>query len=286
MEKKTVLYFLIYDAFTNKRKVTRFQKLGRVWPRIEVEALWRILAFTSSAQSTATDKSIFRLQVISKLFSSGVFATGNVEKEHKLPPTEAHLLACQQEVGYFSALVRKGVLNPLPKSDSMVVKLVQHSLQLQSDSYKDNECARTSCLPDPSDDIAAKKMSPVFWRKTNPLNFAASEAEYCKVSMSDFPFDQFHKDSNATYKKILYPSSNILLSCLSLVLNWTTHISQKKARQNRLMNSLKALQNDLLKEANELSKQSIGKAHSTFEDSGSAQKGLLFSSKNRHHISK
>ena len=247
-------------------KVTRFQKLGRVWPRVEVDALWRILAFVGAATSIPSEKSISRLQLISKLFSSGVLAVETVGKEEKLPPCEDQLLASQQEILYFSSLLRKGVLDSLPKSDSMLVKLIQHSLQLEVDSLEGNMHARKSCFPDSDDDILVKKTASVFWRATHPLYFDVREENFRCVPLTEFSFGKLHTKNEKTYKMLLYPSSKSLLSCLSLVIGWVDRVSTKKIRQNRLANSITALQNELLKDPIRKSEQPAKKGDITFED--------------------
>jgi hypothetical protein len=257
-----------------KLTVTRFQKLGRVWPRIEVDALWRILAFVGAAPTLSTDKSVFRLQIVSKLFSSGVLAVATVDKEEKLPPSKDQLLACQQEIRYFSSLIRKGALDSLPKTDSMLVKLMQHTLQLQLESFEGNDSARASCFPSSSDDVVAKKMSPMFWRTTHPLYFKSKKVNCRCVSITDFPFNHFYDKNDKAYKMLLYPTSDLLLSCLSLLTNWVNQISNKKIRQNRLANSLKALQNDLLKKVSKSSEQSVKKVDVSFEDAFSVKPSI------------
>ncbi len=252
-------------------QVTRFQKLGRVWPRIEADALWRILAFVGTAPSIATDKSIFRLQIVSKLFSSGILAVETVGKEEALPPSEDQLLACQQEIRYFSSLLRKGALDSLPKTDSMLVKLIQHSLNLQRDSFQGSSRARASCFPNSGDDALAKKASSMFWRITHPLSFNSS-VENCRcVSIREFSFDQRHDKNDKTYKMLLYPTSNVLLSCTTLLINWINRVSTKKIRQNRLANSLKALQNELLKADNNRIEKSVENGDVTFENAFSVK---------------
>lgn len=257
-----------------KLTVTRFQKLGRVWPRIEVDALWRILAFVGVAPSISTDKSVFRLQIVSKLFSSGVLAVATVGKEEKLPPSKDQLLACQQEIRYFSSLIGKGALDSLPKTDSMLVKLMQHTLQLQLESFEGNDYARASCFPSSSDDVVAKKTSPMFWRTTHPLYFNSKKVNCRYVSITDFPFNHLYGKNEKTYKMLLYPTSDLLLSCLSLLTNWVNQVSNKKIRQNRLANSLKALQNDLLKKVSKYSEQPVKKADVSFEDAFSVKPSI------------
>lgn len=269
--QKMSIFYLNGFILTTVKTVTRFQKLGRVWPRIEVDALWRILAFVGSAHSISTDKSIFRFQVLSKLFSSGVLAVGNADIEDKLPPSEDHLSACQQELRYFSSLLRKGALDSLPKTDSMLVKLIQHSLQLQVDSYEGNGHARASCFPDTRNDTLAKKTASMFWRITHPLHYNSNKGNCRCVSINEFSFDQSYDKNDKTYKMLLYPTSDSLLSCLSLVISWVNRVSLKKIRQNRLSNSLKTLQNDLLKESSKPSEQSGKKVGATFEDAFSVQ---------------
>lgn len=245
--------------------------MGRVWPRIEVDALWRILAFVSAAPSISTDKSQFRLQIVSKLFSSGVFAVGRAGTEDMLPPSEDQLLACQQEIQYFSLLIRKGALDSLPKTDSMLVKLIQHSLKLQLDSFEGNDQARASCFPDSSGDVVAKKISNMFWRMTNPQYFHSNKVNFSNVLITDLSFKQCYDKSNKMYKMLLYPTSKLLLSCLSLIIDWVNHLSLKKIRQNRLANSLKVLQNDLLKEARKSSEKPAKNVDVSFEDAFSVK---------------
>lgn len=252
-------------------RVTRFQKLGRVWPRIEVDALWRILAFVGAAPSASTEKSIFRLQIVSKLFSSGVLAVEADGKNEKSPPREDQLLACQKEILYFSSLLRRGALDSLPKTDSMIVKLIQHSLNLQRDSLEGNSHARASCFPNSSDDGLAKKSSNMFWRISHPLSVKAAEANYRCISITDFSFDQSHINSDKTYKMLLYPTSRILRSCITLLINWINRVSTKKIRRNRLTNSLKVLQNELVKEANNRVGKPVSKENLTFENAFSVK---------------
>ena len=234
------------------------------------------MAFTGAAPSIPPEKSIFRFQIVSKLFSTGALSLGVGGEDSKLPPSDDQLEACEQEIGYFSSLIRKGVLDSLPKTDSMLVKLIQHSLQLQFDSFEGNDYARFSCFPGSDDDKEAKKMSPLFWRMTHPLYFDVKKIVCRNVEITDFPFDRFHDKGDKTYKMLLYPTSNIMLSCITLVANWVNHVSRKKIRQNRLSNSLKALQKDLLTEADKLSKQTVKKSNTgiTFEEAFSVKPSM------------
>ena len=217
-----------------------------------------------TAPSIPTDKSVFRLQIISKLFSSGVLTTEKVSEEDRLPPSRDHLFACQQEIKYFSSLLRQGALDSLPKTDSMLVKLIQRSLQLQIDSFEGDHEARASCFPNSQDDVVARKTSPIFWEMSHPLFSNSNEVNYRYTKLTDFPFDRTC-DNHKTYKMLLYPTSNVLLSCMSLVINWVNRVSSKKIRHNRLINSMKALQ-DELREKSKSTERHIKKVEVTFED--------------------
>ena len=268
---------LFVVAFTKKNSnlVSRYQNLGRVWPRIETDALWRILAFIGAVHSNSAEKSLFRWQIISRLFSSGVLTADDDDIKAKLAPSEAQLFSCQLEIGYFSALMSSGALDSLPTSDSILVKLIQRSLQLQSDSYEFDERSRASCFPSASDGMVVKKTSSMFWRISHPLCLDSENIDFYHVSVSDFPFPHFNDESGMNYKVLLYPSSKLLLSCLSLLVKWIKHIPLKKVRQSRLTKSLKALQDSLLKEAiNPSQEPPADKTDISFEDAFSIKPSI------------
>jgi hypothetical protein len=232
----------------------RFQKLGKPWPRVEVNALWGLLAYFSASKGMADDKSFVRWHVISNLFSCGVFAGDYFDNKSKtlLPPSESQIAACEMEIGFLTKLLSKGIPDTLPPRDSVIVNLIRRSLFLQMDDYMGNEDSLGKCYPLLRDGKREKKMISRLWKATHPLFFADPNSLRSDASCSifDIEFDTTDDGNRLNIKSLLVPCSAILQRCLELLPSWIKRVPEKKVRQNRFRKELKALEASLLDKAN------------------------------------
>ena len=247
---------------------------------MEVNALWGILAYVGGANSSSAATTLPRWQLISRIFSCGVLAGEKFQINSKewLPPSEAQLVACRKEIGYFTGLLAQGTLDALHTSDGVVTKLIRRSLELQSDVYFGNERARARYYPMLSNEKSTQKIISRLWKASHPLFFLPKDGEdnpiveYQACDSFALPSDFESADQDHPRLKTLFaPTSDMLTGTLKLLCTWIPRIPAKKARQNRLGKSLQNLQKELLdlaKEAEAISMESAREAVS--EDSFAA----------------
>eukprot|EP00980_Cylindrotheca_fusiformis_P029617 scaffold23625_cov137-Cylindrotheca_fusiformis.AAC.2 len=250
--------YLLDGATPPKPAEVRLQALGNVWPRLETEAIWSLLAFLARSKSiVANGRSNSRWQLMSKLFSCGVLAQDEVEikSTEKLPPSKAQLSACEKEIGFFATLLDRGSLDILPSSDSVLVRLIQRGLALQADEY-------TSILQSSEQfhsaiaGRGAKKFVGRLWVASHPLFFSEPSTIQGRIdsSFSMCSIDNGEKDSFRV-QDLLVPTSGVLKRSLELLSTWVRHLPNKKVRQNRFKGALNTLRKGLLNDVHGPSKQ-------------------------------
>ena len=216
----------------------RLKQLGRVWPRVEIETLWSIFAFLGESSSQIDAGSASCWQLLSKLFSSGVLFENDVSNDTApmkyLPPSVEHLHTCEQEIGFFSELLSKGVLGSVPSSDSMLVNLIRRSLALEGDSYQRNKYARKKSIPTITNGKESKRLVARLWKAADPSYFLAPDRIRSKTLPSGLlSLGNAAEGEVATVKNALLPTSNMLRRCLELLHVWIKCLPQKKVRRNR-----------------------------------------------------
>lgn len=226
-----------------------------MWPRLETEALWSLLAFLARSESMPEEKSNSRWQLISKLFSYGVLARDENEtgSTDPLPPSTEQLSACEKEIGFFQKLLRTGCLDNLPSSDSIVVNLIRRGLTLQADDYISNATSRGQCCPGIG--RGAKEFVALLWKASHPLYFIELHSVRPKIDSSySVQFNDKAERETLSLENLLVPSSNVVKRCLELLPTWICRLPDKKARQRRLHRSLNTLRGALLSDTSERSK--------------------------------
>ena len=238
----------------------RYERIGKVWPRLEVQTLWGVLAFFGAPKSPHGAKSFVRWQVIARLFSGGVLAGDASEiGKTELPPSKPQLSACEKEIGYFTNLLSVGTLDSVPNTDGVITKLILRALSLQGDDYLGNEESRVHSFPKLHHGKAGKKLTSRLWRASHPL-FSLGTKE-----VGPDAFLSIHRStagSNRTeglgIQNILLPSSLLLRRCIDALLTWIQLVPAKKVRQVRLLKSLKTFRASLMEEANRSAIPNLG----------------------------
>lgn len=103
-------------------------------PRIEVNALWSTIGYLAStgvATPAPTSKSRWRLLYTIMCCETGVLPK-SLECCERSRPCEAHVMRCEIELGYLTALVDRGAMLPLEFTDKIVGTLLKRSIQLQA----------------------------------------------------------------------------------------------------------------------------------------------------------
>ncbi|KAG7359615.1 hypothetical protein IV203_034713 [Nitzschia inconspicua] len=232
---------------------TRFAALGDVWPEVEICSLWRIMAFIGGSRSNLEGSSAYRWQVFSKLFSAGSLASLPDMPKTKIPCAPKHLDVLKEETTCFATLLLCGNMNCLPKTDSMIVNLIQRALALQAETYAGDQRARLDCFPGPVNLKEERKQADLFLRFTDPIHLESIPVHSCTMTIFDMILEcSSSYDGDRGYRDTLKPSSKLLSSCIALLAGWCKNIPKKKARQVRFSKAIDDLQNTLLKNAKQL----------------------------------
>ncbi|CAJ1954577.1 unnamed protein product [Cylindrotheca closterium] len=238
--------FLLNGTFPQQVTDVRLKQLGRVWPRVEIETLWSIFAYLGECSSRVDEGSVSCWQLLSKLFSSGVLFENDVSNDtapaKSLPPSVEHLNTCEQEIGFFTDLLSKGVMKGVPSSDSMLVNLIRRSLTLEGDSYQRNKYARKKSIPKMSHGKESKRLVARLWKAADPSNFLAPDRIRSKNLPSGIlSLGKAAEGEAATVKNSLLPTSNMLRRCLELIHVWIKYLPQKKVRRNRFLKAVNTM---------------------------------------------
>ena len=217
-----------------------------MWPRVEVETVWKILLFFGSPKSLDDPTSHARWQLISKLFSSSVFAKSK-EESSSLPPNPLQLCAFESDIDTFVHLLSKGALDALPETDTLVKNLVRMGLNLQAEDYLWNEESRFHSFPEIRADKNMTHFIARLWKSTQSLfTFDSLTAEDDRQTVYELDFRAAKSGGEALkVKNLLLPNSRLLGGCLSLLVAWARRVPQKKVRQFRFLKQLKSLRESL-----------------------------------------
>jgi hypothetical protein len=202
-----------------------------------------LLAYLSSTtKTTPNGRSINGCcwQVISKLFSCGVLAVDSTEVE--LPPCPAQLKACEAELRYFTALLNKGQLDPLPSSDSVLINLIRRSLVLQGDDFHWNP---EGSLFQQSRHKSEIKLISRLWKQSHPLYFT-KDLTFSVTTCRGISFRDDSSTGLMSIKNGLLPLSNVSKRSLELLCAWISRLPDKKVRRNRFIKALASLRTTLL----------------------------------------
>jgi hypothetical protein len=239
--------------FNNLHKEPRLSAFKNQLPRVEVDALWSILAYfasTDARPSSSSCKSDTCWRLASKLLLRGVlFASGAKDNGTLLPPSSSQIDSCKKEISFLESLLRSGSMENLPKNDDSLVEIVTKALALQGDDYMLNEHSRSGARPRFSEPAAMKRVRemwhgiglsivPVITSNANPRTGNSKLFEISEETTSMF-----------LGQPSLLPSSPIARQCLSLQFFWILNVPAKKARFNRLLASMRSLVQGLVKDA-------------------------------------
>ena len=112
---------------------SRFASFAGFLPRCEVDALWKLLAYSScrTLQPRGTNESC-RWQLLSQLFSKGSLSSN--ESDSKLAPSQGQISAAQSDLSKLTELVKSRSLGELPRRDKFLFDLVHRALLLHTRS--------------------------------------------------------------------------------------------------------------------------------------------------------
>lgn len=159
----------------------------------------------------------------------------------KLPCSPEHLCACHEEISCFASLISSGIMNCLPKTDSMLINLIRRSIILQSETYAGDESARLEWFRSLAKVKGEKKQSEIFWRFTDVTYLSSVRVHPRRCLIFDMTEAAAIEDGECGYRNILRPSSKLVYSCLALLAEWAKNVPQKKARRARLIKAVEAL---------------------------------------------
>lgn len=161
-------------------------------------------------------------------------------------------------------------MDPLPKSDSMLVNLIHRVLNLQGHNLVWSQTDRLLYVLEAK---CEKRQANLFWRVTQPIYLETAPIR-CRFEALSDALSRRPEDSETerNYCSLLRPSSKVLDGCLGLLMAWFCHIPQKKVRLIRLMKSLDGLYAVLSSELqNATTKQNVPFPEKSFENSFSAE---------------
>jgi len=254
----------------------RYQSFKKSIPRCEIETLWLLLGFCADAPVLAADGPKYRWQLIASLFgndtgvlSKDYFESRSTEETNKLPPDKDHVTQCQEEMMRFAVLVSSTALNPLPDSDSFLMKMVQKCLLLQAHEYRFSSCAGTSEVLCNLDVTDRTRLSQT-WKASHLMKSNA-------VNALQFTCHAEQNGDGRTTGRMtsLLSLSSLVECCVNLSMTWIQQVPKKKARRSRLIQSLQKLVLDCVDSATKLeeSTRQDGQAVSgpTFEEAFAVQ---------------
>lgn len=232
-------------------KQCRISALPKVsWPRCEVDALWRLLAYFAEATSTRgklsssntvgdnNDKGMHRWDLLSRLLAkSGLSSTSSTE-ESKLPVSETQLQTITLEVRSLAALLGSGTMGNLPAKDSFLKNFVEKSLAFEADNLANNQEARTAAGPVAKNEKEDTNFARILWEAALPdLENNLHIADYCSVASVAKSLRRSITVSSFCFmgQPLFLPSSPVSRGCLALLCTWIARIPPKaKARHCRL----------------------------------------------------
>jgi hypothetical protein len=225
--------------------------LSKPLPRIEVETVWKLLAYFGVPRSIPSEpKSIMRWKVISKLFVTVFHAEQSNDFSSPLPPSDGQMLTCERNIGYLADLLLIGAFDNLQATDTMVTNVIQRSLTIQSDCFLTETGDESSSVNLELD----KNILESIWKASHPIRFGLHKGNTPRRPYAVFHSSQFlaRGDGNSGLENMVLPSSTILGRCLSLLLIWVKRVPSKKARQCRLLTAISELVKSLLEQAENL----------------------------------
>ncbi len=209
--------------------------------------MWGALLYFGASKSPVDQTNQARWQLITKLFSCSVLAKSPHE-DSRLPPNPKQLAVFESDIDIFARLLRRGTLDELPATDTLVINLVKRAIALQAEDYLLNEESRFCSFPSFGDEKSAAKLVSGLWKSTHGLLMQdASTIENERETVDEVNFRRSRgKKLGLRVNDLLLPLSPLLGGCLSLLLAWARRVPKKKVRRMRLLKQLKALRESLI----------------------------------------
>lgn len=203
--------------------------------------MWEIITFCAEPGSQTENRSHTRWELLSTLLSrgAGVLAeTDSVSTPHQ--PGSEQITSCALELNTFSELLRTGVLNDLPSSDTFLVKVIERSLSIQADAASTNE--ELSLLASDEYRCDLKLLSRdtrKLWEASSLINKKGVQ----EFSAASSDFIHYFGPSSVNSLAYFNPSNKITTSCLRLLGFWMERVPAKRARWLRLLRAIDLLVN-------------------------------------------
>eukprot|EP00934_Nitzschia_sp_Nitz4_P006650 Nitzschia sp. Nitz4//scaffold70_size99833//84841//91685//NITZ4_004610-RA/size99833-snap-gene-0.137-mRNA-1//1//CDS//3329557182//6640//frame0 len=223
------------QLLTRFNAASRFEKLGKIWPRIEVDTTWKVLVFLSvpmdNPKETLTEN---RWKVLSKLFASSVLVSADDEAEKGLPPPTTLLETFESELIHLVRLLRTGCLEKLPTSDGFVLKLVERAISLQVQDFAGNPESRVIAQARVDVNGSTKAFISRLWKGAHSLALDLG-TETRQYPIIDCVFVAQESDTTA------FRAPGLLRASVNLLREWFQRLPKKKARQLRFLKQFKTM---------------------------------------------
>ena len=239
------------DLGSSSKANSRIFKFKKFIPRIEIDALWGLMAWFARSCSSNTTLDL-RWRFTASLFtfktgSLGQIISGNSDI-HFLPPSANQIRCCAEELLKLTLLLESGAMDPLPADDGILVKILEKSVALYSQRQSEQMTSQVSNL---SNTISRKDIKIVFkaWQESDLSHIMGEKnlAEPLSVLFLRDLFELKHPSESSFFS--LVPSSEVLTNVLHLLHKWIIRMPNKKARWSRFGDTLLSYVNRTLKDA-------------------------------------
>ena len=222
------------------KEISRLRSFGKAIPRKEIKTLWSLLAFFAGSRSNGVESKISWKLVLSLFtFQSGVLGRNNAEDD--VPPSPSHNLRCANEIRYLTYLMDSKSLDPMPSDDSSLIKIIDRAINMDLASILDERWTQNDILAQKIKKKDARLVDRC-WRESDVSTKLSSESCLATLLLADF---NNRTDEGISIFQLTCPSP-ILQNCLYLLSSWIIRIPDKKARWNRLQESLSRLLKNLV----------------------------------------
>lgn len=252
---------------------SRLMKFGKMCPREEIEALWKMLLWFGTEKSVHSETNT-RWRLLVPLFSyqTGVLGQHTApmsiyNKDFKYPKKEL-LDKSQEELHCFRVLLSAGAFDPLPPEDVIISRLVYLFLSIAS---KEKESQTNKRLFSKYISNQDAKVAHRACNETDSFDIFQSDRVDCFfnrlcIEMYDWSY------SSSIFS--LNTRSFITIEVLNLLISWSTRLTNKKARWIRFFDAVHSACEKLLQDAILINTENL-----KLKDDGSASaKGDFFAS--------
>ncbi|KAL7550960.1 hypothetical protein ACHAWF_014162, partial [Thalassiosira exigua] len=237
----------------------RIRKFGRKIPRIEIEAIWSIMAFFSCSAITKTSTPDFPqpqklLNFITKSECGTLAKTGGCP----LPPSKLQVDTASREVRWICTLLSSKMLGNLPAVDDLVDQAVRRAVMLEAfDQILD------PLLAPPTARIS--KVVKQLWRYSSNTGSSTKLQSNLQTSIVDVD-SIFANAGPITDVCSLMPSSDLLQRCMSLVATYAEMAMTKKPKWRNFRGKLSSLLSNFEERATDQEKSANARADQRMDD--------------------